>query len=130
MYKGKCIGRLIDFLEEYDPYNDRPHSVVFQGEDKKPMITLYGKPYANYVWTEGDVPVFEFLGENKEWLTKVQETKKKDVIQIDKDVKSLDQFIHEIKKDNKQYDGIEECNPCKDCSKLPTCDDDICPFFS
>ena len=60
-YKGRCIGRLMRFLYEYDMRSDE---CVFHGEKEDPMITLFGKPYANYTWDgDTDVPTFTFLGE-------------------------------------------------------------------
>jgi len=81
-YRGRCIGRLLRFLWEYDKNADR---LIFHGENVTPMITRYGKPYANYTWDgDSDTPTFEFLCEDKIWLLRVQENKKKDIIKFEK----------------------------------------------
>lgn len=60
-YKGRCIGRLMHFLYEIDTRSD---SAIFGDGKTSPMITLHGKPYADYVWDgDSDIPTFTFLGE-------------------------------------------------------------------
>lgn len=81
-YKGRCIGRLLRFLWEYDKNADR---MVFHGENSNPMITFLGKPYANYSWDEDtDVPTFEFLGYDKVLREWIQMSKKKDIIKLER----------------------------------------------
>jgi ribonuclease HI len=59
-YNGRNIGRLLRFLYEY---NHRSDEATFHSEQENPMITLYGEPFANYVWeAETDIPHFTFLG--------------------------------------------------------------------
>ena len=59
-YKGRCLGRLMHFLYEIDTNSDL---AIFSSKDKTPMITLHGKPYADYVWDgDTDIPTFTFLG--------------------------------------------------------------------
>jgi hypothetical protein len=60
-YKDRNIGRLMYYLYKYNMQTD---SCIFELNGKSPMITLYGKPFANYIWDKGtNIPTFEFLGE-------------------------------------------------------------------
>ena len=60
-YKGRSIGRLMHFLYAIDVNSD--YSIFGEGKTS-PMITLHGKPYADYVWDgDSDIPTFTFLGE-------------------------------------------------------------------
>lgn len=78
-YKGRCIGRLMRFL--YD-YCIKSAECIFHGENEDPMITLYGEPFANYIWDgDSDIPTFTFLGEY-EYLNKVQERKKEYILEL------------------------------------------------
>jgi len=78
-YTGRCTGRLLHFLHEYDAQNaDR---VIFDAHNQ---ISLYGKPYATYTWDEGtDIPTFYFLGSNGSHLNYVQDRAKPDLIRRD-----------------------------------------------
>ena len=79
-YKGRCIGRLMSFLYEY---HHRTDECVFYEEDKDPMITLWGRPFANYVWDgDTDIPTFTFLGE-WEFLNEIQKVKKEYLLKVD-----------------------------------------------
>lgn len=76
-YKGRCIGRLMHFAYAYDMKSDE---AIFQGADKEPMMTLKGKPYANYTWDgDTDVPTFVFLGDF-DYLNQVQDHRKPDIL--------------------------------------------------
>jgi hypothetical protein len=44
------------------------------------LLTLYGKPFATYEWTDGDIPIFEFCGENAELWQKEQDRKKEEAV--------------------------------------------------
>ena len=78
-YKGRSIGRLMYFLYQYCIKSDE---CIFHGENKTPMITLWGKPFANYTWDEDtDIPTFNFLGKWKN-LNKVQKNKKEIILEV------------------------------------------------
>ncbi len=79
--EGRCIGRLMKFLYEYDLRSDE---CIFHGEKEDPMITLHGKPYANYTWDgKTDIPTFTFLSES-ERLGRIQAHNKPYLLIIEK----------------------------------------------
>ncbi len=80
-YRGRTIGRVMHFLYEYDMRSDE---CIFHGEAENPMITLDGKPYANYTWDEDtDVPTFTFFKEFG-YLEKSQNYKKPYILEVEK----------------------------------------------
>lgn len=81
-YRGRCIGRLLRFLWEYDK---RADELVFHSDIHGPSITLYGKPYANYTWDgDTDVPTFKFLGEDRLFRSRIQKDKKAGIVKLDR----------------------------------------------
>lgn len=84
-YKGRCVGRLMRFLYAYD---NRSDEAIFHGHEYQEkygaMVTLSGRPYANYTWDgDTDVPTFCFLGDFG-WLNKVQTRIKAELLATDK----------------------------------------------
>lgn len=85
-YKGRCVGRLLFFLFQYHPLGDE---CVFHGQDKSPMITLLGKPFADYRWDgDSDVPTFKFFGEFS-YLENVQQSAKPDILRYERREQSV-----------------------------------------
>ncbi len=79
-YNGRCIGRLMHFLYYY---HHRTDECIFHEEHEDPMITLWGKPFANYEWDgDTDIPTFTFLGE-WEFLNKTQKVTKENLLKAD-----------------------------------------------
>ncbi len=74
-YKGRSIGRVIQFIYRYSNVHIAEHVQIGDGE-----VTLHGKPFATYVWEEGDVPHFTFAPEYA-FLQKVQDYKKAEVVE-------------------------------------------------
>ncbi len=79
-YKGKSIGRVIQFIYRYAGVYiaERVIFHTYPRDGEPGEITLWGRPFANYVWEESDVPVFQFH-EEYNWLNKVQEQKREEV---------------------------------------------------
>lgn len=68
-YNGRCIGRIIDILQEYDFHVGENCTI---GEN---TISMYGKEIANYLFYKStDIPVFKFFGEY-ECLNEIQDQK-------------------------------------------------------
>lgn len=70
-YRGKSIGRILEWLENICGYNVSSRITVGGGE-----VHLYNKQIASYEWrTNGnyDYPVFTFVGENADSYEKRQE---------------------------------------------------------
>lgn len=75
-YRNRSIGRISHFIQVYCGL-EAAENCCFGGND---MITLYSEPFAEIKWGPWDVPVFKFLGENKEHYTRQQELKRKEAI--------------------------------------------------
>lgn len=78
-YKHQCPGRVIQFIYRYCGLHIGEHVQIGHGD-----VTLYGEPFATYVWEEGEknVPVFTFAPKFKEFQ-KIQEQRRAEVVEIE-----------------------------------------------
>jgi hypothetical protein len=70
-YKGRCVGRLKDFLEYYYISD----GLTFEGDTKS--ISKNGKEFVTYEWErDTDIPTFTFLNpEHKELENRMKSEK-------------------------------------------------------
>lgn len=60
MYKGKCVGRIIDFIREYCGCHISDHIII---DAEFSYIELHGQLFAIYIWIgDTDIPKFKFFG--------------------------------------------------------------------
>ena len=77
MYKGRSIGRLINFLNEYCGVRIA-YEVIFDNF----KIEFHGQPFATYRW-DGDtnIPTFNFLGDHLDY-ERIQERLKEATVKM------------------------------------------------
>jgi hypothetical protein len=112
-YKDRNIGRLMYYLYKYNHQTD---SCIFESNDKYPMVTLYGKPFANYTWDEGtNIPTFEFLGEY-DFLNRIQEQQKPRIIEWDQN--KLTDGVCKVCNYGYMLRDYKEFNLCNCCANI------------
>lgn len=74
-YRGRCIGRILHFLDQYCPYHIA--SVVRVGGNR---VTLSDRPFATIAWDtsfgHAGVPVFTFLEDTDGAFARAQESRR------------------------------------------------------